>query len=271
MVKRIVLLFAFASAFLLFGCGNPIDKQAKSNPNEKTGMDTIKMLMDIINNSDPSSMSNMFYDLVSSKLENNEVIYTSKPNNTYIKIDNIRKNRGWQKRALMNRLELQKSQNKPFVDFLKILMNNDIRLKYVYQDKTDTDTCQIILSTDDLKHVLSADGQLTIDHLKTEIKSVQIHLPLQLDELTIWRDYSVVGNNVTYLYEIDESVASMDYLIENRDVLQSNIAEQLLGDDNADDSFMHQAKALGLGMSYVYFGSITNKRMEIVFKNEELL
>ena len=271
MVKRIVLLFAFASAFLLFGCGNPIDKQAKSNPNEKTGMDTIKMLMDIINNSDPSSMSNMFYDLVSSKLENNEVIYTSKPNNTYIKIDNIRKNRGWQKRALMNRLELQKSQNKPFVDFLKILVNNDIRIKYVYEGIADIDTCQVIVSTDDLKHVLDADGQLTIDHLKTEIKSVQIHLPLQLDELTIWRDYSIVGNNVIYLYEIDESVASMDYLIENRDLLQSNIAEQLLGNDNADDSFMHQAKALGLGMSYVYFGSITNKRMEIVFKNEELL
>lgn len=267
MVKRIVLLFAFASTCLLFGCVNPVDKQAKSNPNEKTGIDTVKMLMDIINNSDASSMSNMFFDMVSSKLENNEVIYTCKPNNNYIKVDNIRKNRELQKRSLINRLELQKSQNKPFADFLKILVNNDIRLKYVYQDKTDTDTCQVILSTDDIKQVLSADGQLTIDGFKTEIKSVQIHLPLQLDELTIWHDYSIVGNNVTYLYEIDESVASMDYVIDNYDLMRSYLSDQLFG---VNDGFVLQAKELGLGMNYVYFGSITNKRMEVLFKNEEL-
>ena len=123
------------------------------------------------------------------------------------------------------------------------------------------------MSTDDIKQVLSADGQLTIDGFKTEIKSVQIHLPLQLDEFTIWHDYSIVGNNVTYLYEIDESVASMDYVIDNYDLMRSYLSEQLFG---VDDSFVLQAKKLGLGMNYVYFGSITNKRMEVLFKNEEL-
>ena len=90
--------------------------------------------------------------------------------------------------------------------------------------------------------------------------------------MTKWCDYRIIGNNVTYVYEVDESIASMEDAMANYDFIKAGLSEKLLGEDNGpNDNFMHKVKTLGLGMGYLYVGDVTHKRMEIIFDNEELL
>ena len=269
MIKLFVRIVVFTICCFLCGCNYSVEKsdQKPIAEKEKQPLDTLRVLVDILNfNSDPI-IPNM---ILKSYNKDKEVVYYYSDDG-FIKASNIRNSRDCEKQYLISKLELAKNENKNLEKYLKILKTKGMSIKYLY-GKTHSDTCQIILSTNDIGQILYSDGQLSIDHINKEINRIKLHLPTQIDEFTVWFDYSIIDNNVSYLYEIDESVVSMDYVMENYELIKSNLSEQLLGVDNGpNDSFVHQAKALGLGMSYVYFGSITNKRMEIVFKNEELL
>lgn len=146
-------------------------------------------------------------------------------------------------------------------------------LRYEYTDSETREQLVINISADELKNLNALVGnpqELAQRRIENFVTTGRLQLPMQIDEVTTLSDIIIEGENVGYIYTIDETVVKSDVINERLDVLRDNIKERLLGEDLSMAMLVDALTKGGKGLIYRYFMSESKKQYDIVFTPEEV-
>lgn len=109
--------------------------------------------------------------------------------------------------------------------------------------------------------------------LDREIEASNAQMPMKVDYATNLLSLTRDGDNVTYVYEIDESSFDFEDMIADKESFKNQLKNQislLSTPDNEVYAFMSLLRDTGKNLRYVYKGNTSGKTMTIEFANSEL-
>lgn len=162
--------------------------------------------------------------------------------------------------------------NKPFKDMLTMVAEADLTFKFVYVMGKGGKEVEVSLAPDDILSAENVDEKTAAEmYLKNEVKNSKRTLPMQIDEATTWTDIVIEPNCVVYIYELEESIISIELFKENKKFVKEELTKNVVENkDTAFVGFKKNCKLAGKGIKYKYIGSETNEAFEVTFKASEL-
>lgn len=275
-MKNSLVIIALYSLLMLCACSNSStttstseDTKYQNGNNDQQQEAEIGRLIANLNQSF-SHNDNMFLNVESFDFQDNALIINITTNSDFIKISELKKNKDIQKREIIAKIKYRiwEGDDKIKLAFEYFAQNN-IYGEIRYKDSTEPSKTYIIyLSTEDLVNMASCNEDPTQEVLEAQIESLNIHLPVDIDEYTIMRRLGISDGFLTYDYIVKEDNMPMEYLYENKDYIRANLKQNLFS--QCDDDLMHQAKRQKLGYRYRYTGNKSGKKFAITFSNSEL-
>ena len=156
---------------------------------------------------------------------------------------------------------------------LKQFIAAKCNLRYEYTDSQSDEQLIIDISADDLKNVnaLVANPQeLARRRVENFVTTGRLQLPLHIDEVTTLDDIIIEGDNVGYVYTIDETAISPDTIRGRLSILRENIKSSLKGEDLSMTMLVDALTNDHKGLIYRYFLSKSKERFDITFTPEEI-
>ena len=147
-------------------------------------------------------------------------------------------------------------------------------IRYEYTDSETGEQVVVDISADELKNVQALVGspkQLAQRRLENFVTTGRLQVPLQVDEATTLTDIIVEGNNVGYVYAIDENAIPSDVKINERlGTLKESIEEGLKGKDMSMTMLLDALTKDKKGLIYRYLLSKSKEQIDITFTPEEV-
>ena len=146
-------------------------------------------------------------------------------------------------------------------------------LRYEYTDSQSDERLVIDISADDLKNVdalVANPEELARKRVENFVTTGRLQLPLHVDEVTTLDDIIVEGDNVGYVYTIDETAISPDTIRARLSMLRENIKSSLKGEDLSMTMLVDALTNDHKGLIYRYFLSKSKERFDITFTPEEI-
>ncbi|MBR2195919.1 MAG: hypothetical protein IJ911_09930 [Salinivirgaceae bacterium] len=202
------------------------------------------------------------------KLEKENVVATIKMNEQFVNIKAMGQSNDVIANAIIKSMLLNDDEKK----LLQTIADENIGLKYIIIGDQSGQKTTIQLSTEQIKSALNAS---TSPHelLLNLINSTKIQLPMTVDVVTTLKDLTIEGENVVYIYNIDENQVNMDDAEKNINNLKANTVENTkrVINDVAAGQFFQTVIKDGKNVCYRYIGNKTNKTVEFVITHNELL
>lgn len=101
------------------------------------------------------------------------------------------------------------------------------------------------------------------------IKEANAHLPLQIDEITVWNKMYInqKTGNITYTYLVDDSSVSMDDL--NVSIVKKDLLDDIQNNEDAANLFW-DAVVLKKNLVYIYIGYYSKKQKSVTINFNEI-
>jgi hypothetical protein len=151
-----------------------------------------------------------------------------------------------------------------------LILDANASVRYVYKGKDSGDFFEVTITADELKAAEDNTSLNAEDKLNAEIEATNMQLPMQVDEATVLEKLVVEGNSVVYLYQVDESVVSIDNLKSNSDATKENLKNMLENGGPLVQTFLKKVIDTGRNLGYCYIGNESGATTEVVFTTDEL-
>lgn len=275
MKKHFLLNFLFYNLVLLCSCSNSnptsrTSESATNNTEYNSSQDKVirKLLVNL--NQSFAQRDNMFLNVDNFDFQDNALIINMTTNSDFIKVSELKKNKNIQKREIIAKIKYRIWKGDDNIRFaFEYFAHNNIYGEIRYKgSKEPNNICIIYLSTDDLMDMSYVREDPTKEVLDAQIESLNIHMPVDVDDFTIMQRLGISDGYLTYDYIVKEDNMPMEYLYENQDYIKANLRQNLFS--QCEDDLMHQAKQQKLGYRYRYTGDKSGKKFVITFSNSEL-
>ena len=147
-------------------------------------------------------------------------------------------------------------------------------IRYEYTDAQTGEQLVIDITKDELKNaeaLVGNDMELARRRIENFVATGRLQLPMQVDEVTTLTDIFAEGDNVGYVYTIDESTVPSDTLNQRIGVLKESIGESLKHNDLSMTMLIDALAKDHKGLIYRYNMSKSEKTFDITFTPEEVV
>ena len=147
-------------------------------------------------------------------------------------------------------------------------------IRYEYTDAQTGEQLVIDITKDELKNaeaLVGNDMELARRRIENFVATGRLQLPMQVDEVTTLTDIFAEGDNVGYVYTIDESTVPSDTLNQRIGVLKESISESLKHNDLSMTMLIDALAKDHKGLIYRYNMSKSEKTFDITFTPEEVV
>lgn len=151
------------------------------------------------------------------------------------------------------------------------LIDAGASITYVFKSATSNQKEELTLSLDDLKSAMEnpmSDYELNKYILELNIETTNSQYPMGFGNGIIATHMSDEGDNVVYVYSVDECMLSIENIINIQDKLKQSIVRGF--SDFSFKEFVRVVVALDKGLVYRYCGDISGETFEIAYTTNEL-
>ncbi len=200
------------------------------------------------------------------ELENNYVICTLKLNEQIANISAMEQNKEFFAQSVASSMSADKNSQQ----LLKIMAEENVGLKYVVIGDQTGKKFSVELSPEQIKSLSTAPQSTPHERLLDMVKNTKVQLPMKVDVVTTLKDMDIEGDNVVYIYDIDENQINMSDV--NIDAIRANTVGGLINviKDPSAGQFFQTVIDDGKNVGYRYFGSKTGTKLEFVVSHSEL-
>ncbi|MBP5425407.1 MAG: hypothetical protein J6Y33_04960 [Prevotella sp.] len=226
----------------------------------------LKLAVEAANKRCPFSMG-AAGDLESIEYEDGLVTYTLAINEQFSNLKAMSENPDVVRRTIMTNFTNPGSDLKAMHD---LILDANASVKYVYKGKSGGESFEVTFTADELKAAEDNTNPSAEDKLYAEIEATNMQLPMQVDEVTVLEKMVVEGNSVVYLYQVDESIVSIDDMRNNTDATKENLKNSLKNGGPLVQAFLKKVIDTGRDLRYRYTGSESGETTEVVFTPADL-
>lgn len=228
--------------------------------------DKLKLAVEAANKQCPFSMGTTGY-VESIEYEDGVVTYTLALNEQVSNIKAMSENPDVVKRTVMTNFIHPEGELKTMHD---LILDANASVRYVYKGNSSGDSFEMTFTADELKAAEDNSSLNVEDKLNAEIEATNMQLPMQVDEATVLENLAVEDNSVVYLYQVDESVVSIDDMKSNADATKGNLKNMLENGGLPVQTFLKKVLDTGRNLRYRYTGNESGATTEIVFTTDDL-
>ncbi|MGN0213327.1 MAG: hypothetical protein ACI4AH_00785 [Muribaculaceae bacterium] len=195
-----------------------------------------------------------------------EVEFTYRVNEQMVSIESVRSNEHISKQQIKLALSQDKSK-----ELLQLMVDAGTSLNIVYNGATTGDEFSMTISVDDLKEMCNSKMSQSEKYkaiLECQIAIENSRCPMDIDELTIFTKVYDDGDNIIYLYDIDDTKCNFADLKENAKEIRSNIEGSF--SDPTLKKILGMIAALRKGVIFRYVGRAYGDSFDVMFKSAEL-
>lgn len=154
-------------------------------------------------------------------------------------------------------------------EFMKMIMEAGAKLRVAYKSsgkKADFD-----FSPSDIHEILDSElseKECALQFIELQVDIINAQCPMVVDELTTMQCVEINDDTFSYVYNVDESLISMNDLKQQQALLKSSLQQTF--SDATVAMFIQQLAIAGYDLEYRYVGSLSGEETSIVFTNNEL-
>lgn len=224
----------------------------------------LKAAIDVVKLMCPMSMG-AAGEMTSVDYENGVVTYEYDLNEQFANVEVMAKNPEMVKKTASANF----STNANMKMLLERLVAVNGQMKYVMHGKTSGAVASATMTTEELKAVLEAkpDPQAALE-LSLEMANMQ--MPMRADPRLVIKEVKLLGDNVTYICEVDENQLSIDLMRQNVAAMKNQMKNSVSMMGMADRLFMQQVVEAGKNLAYKYVGNKTGKSLTVLITRAEL-
>lgn len=188
-------------------------------------------------------------------------------NDNYINFDALKNNRSLIKQNAMSTLG-SKFSNEGTSNLMSMLSDANASFYILYQAMVSGDTISVTLTAEEVYMAQKASTEAEEDPeklLEAQVETSNIHLPIQLDEITLMTKVSMDKKAIIYDYSIDESKASMSLLKKNKKTVKNNIYASM-----KPQIFTNLCKKTKRDIIHRYTGDQTGESFTITVPNKDI-
>lgn len=226
----------------------------------------LKLAVEAANQKCPFSMG-AAGDIESIEYEDGLVTYTLALNEQLSNLKAMSENPDVVKRTVMTNFANPGSELKGMHD---LILDANASVRYVYKGKSSGESFEVTFTADELKAAEDNSNPSAEDKLNAEIEATNMQLPMQVDQATVLEKMVIEDNSVVYLYQVDESVVSIDDMRSNNDATKENLKNSLMNGGPLVQEFLKKVVNTGRDLRYRYTGSENGETAEVVFTPADL-
>jgi len=152
-----------------------------------------------------------------------------------------------------------------------LIIDAEGSLKFIYHGLKTGATMNLTLNTEELKTALNLETT-KLDALKMEIDMTNLQMPMQIAQGLQVTSMRIIGNDVTYICEMDPNLYNLSQLQENADNAKNGIINFLLYSGPVERIFITKIIDAGLNLAYryCYAGDLEGESFIVTLTNDEL-
>ena len=152
-----------------------------------------------------------------------------------------------------------------------LIIDAEGSLKFVYHGLKTGATMDLTLNTEELKTALNLETT-KLDAVKMEIDMTNLQMPMQVAQGLQVTSVRIIGNDVTYISEMDPNLYNLSQLKENADNARNGIVNSLLYSGPVERLFINKIidADLNLAYRYCYAGDPEGEAFIVTLTNDEL-
>lgn len=172
----------------------------------------------------------------------------------------------------------------------ELCVKAEVQIKIVFHFRRYGEDVQLVVPVNEIEEALQGKVSVDMDEdsrvqeddeveqariaLRGQIPTMRSQLPMVIEDGMTWTGVSYDGDNVTYVYTIDEEKigGSVSQAYEGQQaLLKNNIKVNFQGGDNTVKAFLQTCIQAGSGLIYSFVGDTTGESVSVRFKPAELV
>ena len=250
-----VMLLACVSLIMFTGCS---DKKSQ-----------LKLGIEMANKQCPIRVG-AAGEVSSITFDGKDVIYTMVMDEDYANLEALEKNPESMKSAVSAMFRNPQGDIKKMLD---LVVETNSGVKFIYKGKTSGKEVECYLTTEDLKNLV--DSKMSVEEsnrkkLEELVNVTNVSCPMTIDEATVLEKLTIEGDNVVYIYKVDEEAVDIDALESNKEEMKQSIKSSLDVSDPSLKNFLEACLKDKKNVVYRYTGNTSGDSMECVLEVSEI-
>ena len=229
------------------------------------GQSDIEDAIKALNKECPISMG-VSGSIVSFNIDDDNIVFSFELNEEIASIAGLKQNG---EQLGINAAKALNSTNKS-TSLLDLLLDGGYGIKMFFIGKQSKDTAVIVTNNSTLRSVADAPRSTQDDLLQTAVENAKLQLPEQEDEITLFTDIYIDGDNIVYVYELDLNEPVFDLITAEaaKEIAKESFAE--MKNDFVFKIFLKMVVDGNKNIKFIYNCKGTDKKLEIVITIDEL-
>lgn len=152
---------------------------------------------------------------------------------------------------------------------MELVIKAGAKMKASFHGKESDAVASITLSADELEELLNNDVTPE-EKLETAITSTKLQLPIHVAQGMDVVDLKREGNNVIYVYVVDETTYSIDLFEQNKAQMKEAVMAELSAQGTVEKQFVQIVANAGANLVYRYKGDNSGAFTDVTISNREL-
>ena len=152
---------------------------------------------------------------------------------------------------------------------MELVIKAGAKMKVSFHGKESDAVASITLSADELEELLNNDVTPE-EKLETAIASTKLQLPIHVAQGMDVVDLKQEGNNVIYVYVVDETMYSVDLFEQNKAQMKEAVMAELSAQGTVEKQFVQIVVNAGANLVYRYKGDNSGAFADVTISNREL-
>jgi len=229
----------------------------------------LEKLVKTIDNECPKQINSEvdFGTVTGAKLDGDNVVITVSMNEEFFNIKTLQDNEDLLMMNLRNILSSPTADTEALLDELE---KGNGGITYVYVGRQSGEQVSATLSADEIKRLRNANSNPD-ELLASQIEISNIHLPLQVDEMTVLKSIFREGDNVVYLYEIDEEQIAIQQIEAVRELFAEELLNEVKANVNSSKLFFNACRNAKVNLIYRYSGNASDESIDFPLLIDDIL
>lgn len=203
-------------------------------------------------------------------VEDTSVVLSLKMNESFVNLDALKANPSMLKTTLKTLFI-----DPPYAvrELLELMIVCKKSLRCVYEGASSDKSASATLTVDDIQNLLDAkvdEAEKNDARLEESIKISNLSCPVDLGNGLVMEGMQVEGDNVVYVYSLDETQADIEQMKTKTAQIRQGIRQSLSSNDPSLRQFVQMCVDCNKGIVYRYVGSTSGDILEISFLVSEL-
>ena len=213
-----------------------------------------------------------FGEFTSATLDGDNAVFTLSCSEEAMNLDSLQQHEDLVKTGIIQSFATLNDENVQLL--MDELVKADMGITYRFIGKTTGGKLEVNVSADEIKKLKqSSAGSGDPDKLlETNIQMSNVQCPMSMGNGLVMNKVVREGDNVVYVYEVDENLISIDLLKSKEKELVAGLREEVKNsvNDAAMTTFLKLCRAAHVGLGYRYVGATSGKTVTFFIPANEI-